>query len=52
MMKLQQAGYGSEPGRGVVLFGNHPETGKWFERWFETEGKARTYAAKRNWTIA
>jgi len=45
-MTLQQAN-----GRGFVLFGSHPETGKWFERWYATKEDAESYAAKRGWKI-
>lgn len=34
---------------GVVLYGNHPQTGKWFERWFPNEEAAKQYAIRRQW---
>lgn len=34
---------------GHVLFGNHPETGRWFERWYSSRKKAEDYATRRGW---
>jgi hypothetical protein len=38
-------------GRRVVMYGSHPETGKWFERYYQDIEAAQKYAAKRGWAV-
>lgn len=55
-MKIEKATRGrgrwKTEGKGVVLFGNHPDTLKWFERWFPSEEVAIIYCQKRGWDFA
>jgi hypothetical protein len=37
-------------GKGFVMFGKEA-SGKWFERWFPTEAKARTAARRNGWYV-
>lgn len=34
---------------GHVLYGNNPDTGRWFERWYSSRKKAEDYATRRGW---
>lgn len=36
-------------GGGWALYGNNPATGRWFERWYESEDKAVKFCKKRSW---
>jgi len=48
-MKIERAcKRGNKPAKGFVMFGTR-DTGKWFERWFETVEKATNYAKKQTW---
>lgn len=49
-MKIHKAA-SSKSNAGHVLYGNNPDTGKWFERWYPTEEKAAGFADRKGWDI-
>ncbi len=49
MMTVIKAASLNESKEGHVLYGNNPDTGRWFERWYSSRKKAEDYATRRNW---
>lgn len=50
-MQLERANSKRAKEPGWVLYGNHPKTGLWFERWYRLEEQAQAYAQKRGWKV-
>lgn len=48
-MKITKAASRNPDAESHIVYGNHPDTGKWLERWFATKEKAIKYVDKRNW---
>lgn len=46
----KRVAFGTVEGSGVVMFGRGPD-GKWVEKWFASEEKARAHAAKKGWAV-
>ena len=44
-------GYCKPNGKGFILFGTRPDNGKWMERWYPTQEKAKAFADKRDWPV-
>lgn len=54
LKKAAKNGRKIEEAKGYVLFGSVDDgswNGKWFERWYATEEKARAVVAQKGWTL-